>query len=320
MRFLTTDAPSPRPVETLQDELQSVCGLFSIEPRRHARGVVAGNFGRRRFGGVDTAIVSLDAERVVRDARSVRADPAEHLFLIVQDTGASQVVQADAAVVLEPGDMYLVDSVLPSEFLYPGSITQISLHLPRREMLGRFGSICTGGTMISRDDPLLDAMRAVVVKMAGAEAAANVALGEAFLGLLGAYFHCHQSQASWHDRATSAVLSRALAMIDRRFRDPAFGPAELAERLNVSERTLQRHFRTLGETASRRILAVRLKAAHAELVGARAAAGAANVAAIAFGSGFNDLSHFYREFRAAYGVPPGAAMRGLSPESKSAGG
>ncbi|HRO10893.1 helix-turn-helix domain-containing protein [Amaricoccus sp.] len=320
MRLLTTDAPSPRPVEVLQDELRSVCGLFSIEPRPQARGIVAGNVGRRRFGGVDTAIVSLDAERVVRDARSVRAEPGEHLFLLVQEVGFSRVVQGGAAAELTPGDMYLVDSVLPSEFLYPGSSTQVSLHFPRREMLGRFGGICTGGTMISREDPLLAAMRAVVVKMAVEQAAASVTLGEAFLGLLGAYFHCRQSQMSPRDRAASAVLSRALAMIDRRFRDPAFGPAELAERLNVSERTLQRHFQALGETASRRILAVRLKAAHAELVGARAAAGTATVAAIAFGSGFNDLSHFYREFRATYGVPPGAAMRGLAAESKSAGG
>ncbi|MER2507619.1 MAG: helix-turn-helix domain-containing protein [Amaricoccus sp.] len=319
MHFLTPDTRNPRPVEALQDELRSVCGMFSIEPREEARGIVAGSVNRHRFGGIDTAVVSLDAERVVRDGGMVRAAPGEHLFLLVQVAGGSRVEQGNISADLTVGDMYLVDSVLPSGFRYPGTSTQVSLHLPRSEMLGRFGRICTGGTMIGRDDPLLAAMRAVVVKMADERAAGCATLGEAFLGLLGAYFHCRQSQMSSQERAASAILARALATIDRRFRDPAFGPAELAGRLNVSERTLQRHFQPLGETASRRILAVRLKAAHAALVSARAE-GATNVAAIAFGSGFNDLSHFYRQFRMTYGVPPGAAMRGLALESKSAGG
>lgn len=320
MRLLTTDAPTPRPVETLQQELQSICGRFAIEPRRRAGGIVTGSVGSRRLGGVDAAIVSLDADRVVRDARSVRDEPGEHLFLLVQEAGVSAVVQGEATTTLEPGDMYLVDSVLPSEFRYRGFSTQLSLHLPRREMLGRFGSVCAGGTMILRDDPLLAAMRAVVAKMAAEQVAANIRLGEAFLGLLGAYFHCCQVQAPERERAASAVLSRALALIEREFRDPAFGPAALAERLNVSERTLQRHFQALGETASRRILSVRLEAAHAQLATARTALRAANVAAIAFDSGFNDLSHFYREFRAAYGVPPGAVMRAVAVESNPAGG
>lgn len=320
MQPLVTPDYAAKPVETMQDELRSVCGGFSIEPRRRDRGVVKGNVGLRRFGGVDTAVVALDADRVVRDARSVRAEPGEHLFLLIQDSGSARIVQNGRSAELAPGDIYLVDSVLPSAFIYPGSSAQLSLHLPRREMLSRFGAVCTGGVQIGRDDPLLAAMRAVVVKMAGEPAAAGARLGEAFLGLLGAYFHCVEAQVSLAGRSGSAVLSRALALIDRHARDPAFGPAALAERLNVSERTLQRHFQILGETASRHILGVRLEAAHARLVGARGAPGAANVAAIAFECGFNDLSYFYREFRAKYGQPPGAVSRTLALESKTAGG
>ena len=127
-------------------------------------------------------------------------------------------------------------------------------------------------------------------------------LGEAFLGLLGAYFHCLESQASTVERTANAVLSRALALIAR---DPDFGLAALAERLNVSGRTLRRHFRAIGETASRRFLTARLQIARARLIDARAASGAAHVGTLAFESGFNDLSYFYRAFRTKYGVPPG---------------
>jgi AraC-like DNA-binding protein len=320
MQRLTTPIYASKPVETIEGELRAICGRFAIEPRRRSGGLVDGDVGRRRLGGFDTAVVALDADRVVRDARSVRQEPGEHLFLLIQDAGRSRIVQGETAADLGPGDMYLVDSVRPSEFVYVGNSAQISLHLPRDEMLRRFGRTCAGGVQISRDDPLLAAMRAVVAKMAGEEAAAGVRLGEAFLGLLGAYFHCLEAQASPGERTANAVLSRALGLIDRHARDPEFGPATLAERLNVSERTLQRHFQALGETASRRILSVRLETAHARLLGARIGPGAASVAAIAFDSGFNDLSYFYREFRARYGVPPGALARPVAAESKPAGG
>lgn len=256
------------PVETIEAELRSVCGDFSVRPRQAARGLVNGHVAERQLGGVTTAVVALDAASVVRDARAVRAAPGEHLFLLLQDAGTSRVVQRDASVELAPGDMYLVDSAHPSEFFYPGASTQISLHLPRRAMVERFGSICTGGAAILRDDPLLVAMRAVVAKMLDEAQAANARLGEGFLGLLGAYFHCLEAQASSAERAANAVLSRALALIERHAADPAFGPTALAERLNVSERTLQRHFQTLGETPRRRILLARLEAARRRLVGA----------------------------------------------------
>lgn len=304
----------------MQEELWSVCGHFSIEPHRRASGVVSGEVGMRRLGGLDTAVVALDAERVVRDGRAIREDPGDHLFLLIQDAGQSRIRQGGRTADLTLGDMYLVDSALPSEFIYAACSTLVSLHLPRQEMLGRFGGICAGGLAIGRDDPLVVAMRAVVVKMATEHAAAGLRLGEALLGLLGAYFHCLETQVSLSNRAANAVLSRALGLIDRHARDPDFGPADLAERLNVSERTLQRHFQALGETASRRILGVRLETAHARLLDARAAPGAANVAAIAFDSGFNDLSYFYREFRSKYGVPPGALARTLAAESNPPGG
>ena len=312
---LMTPVYASKPVETMQEDLRSVCGRFSIEPRRCGLGVVSGEVGTRRFGGMDTALVALDADRVVRDAGSIREDPGDHLFLLIQDAGRSRIVQGGKIADMEPGDMYLVDSALPSAFFYPTRSAQLSLHLPRPEMLRRFGGVCTGGFAIAREDPLVVAMRAVVVKMATEQVTGSLRLGEAFLGVLGAYFHCLEAQVSIGNRTTNAVLSRALGLIDRYARDPEFGPAELADRLNVSERTMQRHFRALGETASRRILSVRLESAHARLSGARAASCATNVTTIAYESGFNDLSYFYREFRAKYGRPPGAVTKTLALDS-----
>lgn len=88
------------------------------------------------------------------------------------------------------------------------------------------------------------------------------------------------------------------------------GVCLLAESLGPSRRTLQRQFQRHGDTVSGCILACRLDHARARIVrlsdGQR---GAANITMIAYDCGFNDLSYFYRTFRARYGRAPGGLLR-----------
>lgn len=77
-------------------------------------------------------------------------------------------------------------------------------------------------------------------------------------------------------------------------------PPALAEAMHVSLRSLQRRLRDGMDTSPQElVLAARLSAAHALLVG-----GGLRVSEVADRVGFEDLSHFSRRFRAAYGVPP----------------
>ncbi len=303
MQALTVPVYRPLPVEVLQGEIRNVCGNFDLEPMP-GKSLVAGDVSLRRMEYFDAAVVALDARYVQRSARSIRQDPGEHLYLLVQDEGHCRVQQGDRTVELAPGDMFLVDSVEPSSFVYGGRRSnQISVHMPREEMLHRFGSACTGGVAIDQRDPLWIAMRAVLAKMLmGPEV--QVQLREAFLCLMGAYLQAGRSG----NRAPETLLSRALGLIDHHRQDPAFGPRELASRLNVSERMLQRHFQSLGETPGHRLLNRRLELAHARL-SARSPEQKEGIAGIAFDSGFNDLSYFYREFRKRYGTTPGAVAR-----------
>jgi AraC family transcriptional regulator, positive regulator of tynA and feaB len=304
MQSLMTPGHKTVPVEILEAEIRRVCGSFNLEPMQRT-GVVNGDVTTRRIGPFDTAIVALDESEVARSPRAIRQDPGEYFFLLVQDAGQCRVEQGDHVAELSPGDMFLVDSVKPSTFLYRGERSnQLSLHIPREEVLHRFGTACSGGLSISRDDPLWVAMRAVIAKML-LEEGAQAQLGEAFLGLMGAYLHSARSTGA----SAETLLSRALAMIDRHRADPTFGPRELAGRLNVSERMLQRHFRPLGETPGHRLLNRRLELAHARLSARKGEHLAEGVTAVAFDCGFNDLSYFYREFRKKYGMTPGAVAR-----------
>jgi len=302
-----------RSVEGFSQDLERVCGQFAVETAVASAGRIDGDVSTLPVSRFETAIVSLDAKRVFRDERMIRRDPGEHLFLLIQDKGNCRIHQNDTSVLLSPGDMYLVDSTKRSEFVYDGmNSRQVSIHLPREEMVHRFGTICTGGIAVDRNDPLFVAMRAVLAKIFIEETAVAPHLGEAFLSLLGAYFRCVSHQADQNGREANAVLSRALQLIERHATDPTFGPQALADALQVSPRTLQRHFGTIGETASKRLMSVRLETAKARLEKVASGAGRDSIAVVAYDSGFNDLSHFYKVFRERFGVSPGSVRKNMS--------
>ena len=94
MQSLITPGHKPVQVEILEAEIRRVCGSFDLEPMRRS-GVVNGDVATRRVGLFDTAIVALDASEVARSPRSIRQDPGEHFFLLVQDAGQCRVEQGD---------------------------------------------------------------------------------------------------------------------------------------------------------------------------------------------------------------------------------
>ncbi|MET1412252.1 helix-turn-helix domain-containing protein [Roseibium sp. HPY-6] len=300
-------------VDEMTCDIRKVCGHFELEPTEHSSGHIKGDVSTISVSRFETAIVSLNAKRVLRDKRMIKRDPGENLFLLIQDKGNCWIHQNETSVQLTPGDMYLVDSAHSSEFVYNGAdARQVSIHLPRAEMMHRFGKICTGGIAIDRTDPLFVAMRAVLTKIFSDDISVAPHHGEAFLSILGAYFRSVEHQDALKDRTSSGVLSRALCLIDRHAMDADFGPQRLAELLQVSPRTLQRQFGLLGETVGKRLLAVRLETARARLNAGDDGAGRNTIAAVAYESGFNDLSYFYRSFRERFGVPPGDVRKKVS--------
>ena len=270
-----------------------------------------GSVATRMLSRFDTAIVALDAERVRRDARMIRADPGEHLFLLIQDQGHCRIEQGERVADLGPGDMFLADSTCPSEFIYGArGSSRISIHLPRDEGVRRFGTICTGGIGIDRDDPLATAMQAVLWKLMTEDRAVAAPLGEALMGLLGAYFRCVENRTGLAGRPADRLFAAALRAIEEGASHPDFDVDQLAGRLGVSRRTLQRRFEALGETVSARILQARLDLAWARLSAAGPGSRRTSIAAIAYDAGFNDLSYFYRAFRNRFGTAPGTVRRG----------
>ena len=98
-------------------------------------------------------------------------------------------------------------------------------------------------------------------------------------------------------------LDRMLAFLRRHLGDAGLSPQMLADHMRLSVRTVHKRFEQAGMTFRHWLLEQRLDACRRALADPRCAT--MTVAQIAFGLGFNDLSHFTKSFRARFGTPPG---------------
>lgn len=102
-------------------------------------------------------------------------------------------------------------------------------------------------------------------------------------------------------RVRSHAVARAREMLDE---EGAVSAASLERETGMDRYELARHFRrTLGTSPYRYRQMRRLDRARRDL------AQGAGIAAVAIDHGFSDQSHFTRQFKAAYGLPPGEWAR-----------
>lgn len=144
MKSLMTPVHKPLPMEILQADIRKVCGSFDLEPVRQS-GIVNGNITTRCIGSFDTAIVALDASSLVRNSRSIRQDPGEYFFLLLQDAGSAVSSRAARSQTLLAATCTLSIRLHPRHSFIGARARTRSLHIPREEITHRFGTVCTGG-------------------------------------------------------------------------------------------------------------------------------------------------------------------------------
>ena len=261
--------------------------------------------------GFEMAHVAKDLQTVRRTRRDIRRDSGENFFLIVQEEGRAMMSQRETTRMLQPGDMILIDSAVPSEFHFFGSFgRQLSVHLPRAEMQARFGEALCGGICLAATDPTAMAITAVLAKSFSSPGneQQQFCLREAVFCLVGVMIHDRDAGAAargFHaDLAGARVLERGLAYIDRCFTDGDLTISRIATDLGVSMRQLQRAFAFVGATPNNYLLQKRLESACQLLLARRSGGRDVLISSIAYACGFNDISHFNRQFRRAFGCAP----------------
>jgi AraC family transcriptional activator of tynA and feaB len=308
-------SPVQLPVEQFISDLHRVCGQFDVAVAEDRR-TIRGGLSLERRAGLEAALVATDLQRISRTSKAIRQDQGENYFLILQEEGRALMRQNDTTCLLRPGDFVLIDSAVPSEFIFFGDYTrQLSLHLPRAEMHARFGyDMIRGGIALPRQDAATMGISAVVAKVLSRDAGGTVADGylrEALFGLLGAMLHERSSQDGYRgvdsDLSGARALASGQAYLDAHYRSPELSIQDMADDIGLSMRQIQRGFAALGTTPTKYLLQKRLEHACRALDDRQAGRRSDLISSIAYEAGFSDLSYFHRCYRRAFGASPKGA-------------
>jgi AraC-like DNA-binding protein len=289
--------------------LRAVCGRYSpegVEPD-----AFAGWFRPLSVWGHTAIDLSSNVHRVERTSQDARLDGLEHYYTVVQLVGRSSIIQNDRVAQLAAGDVALLDATRPVSLLAenrPGR--WFVLHLPRQSLISHLGLEPEGGckrgqTTASR--LFVRLIQDVLDECDPACASAEPHMQLVIYDLLGALFATPDLPAvsSHSDR----LFKRICNLIRDRFSDPNFSPCAAASEAGISLRYLQKLFTARNSSCTHFIHSVRLDHA-ARLLQRRALLSTRQpISQIAYASGFNDYTHFARQFRRRFGHPPGAHGR-----------
>lgn len=243
---------------------------------------------------------------------NVAAADNDDLFLIMNLAGPFTTMQYGRELELAPGEAYVMPCSERGAHVRPRGGRQLCLRV-RRDAIqplvrGLDDRLCA---RIPRDAEALR-MLSTYLRVAMSEPLADEGLRRVaarhvhdLLALaLGA---TRDQQDVLETRGLNAARLRAAKVLVRRhLTDTDLSPELVAGRLGISVRTLQRLFEQTGTTFSAFVIRERLETAYEALKLGR---GGRSIADIALDSGFGDVSHFNRKFRALYHASPSEIRR-----------
>jgi AraC family transcriptional activator of tynA and feaB len=287
-----------------------IASLRELGARRHQLAVEPSSFtGWARpldVCGLAGLNLSCNADRVKRTVLDIRLDGRDHYYALIQVAGHMTMSQNDQTGQLVVGDVAIVDSARPVIHLpHTGDAQWLTLQLPRRSLASHLGfeppGGIRGGTAAGRllHHMVLDALGGDGLSSPRADSYMQLAVYD----LLGALLA--PSDPGQGSRSTDKLFARVCGVMRERFADPDFGPFDVAVEAGISLRYVQKLFTERGTTCTQYLYSLRLDRA-AQLLRRRAHLGKSQpISEIAYACGYNDYSHFARNFRRRFGLPPG---------------
>lgn len=291
---------------------EAVCStVVGAGPEGSASGEFAAEISAVRRDGRGFALFAASPHAIVRTRRHI-GRAAEAPFLVsLQLAGESHYATETGDDIFAAGEIAIVDTARPFRVAFPARVSRVIAILPRGLVAARAPWLdARTVTKLGACPPCSDLLPAylgtVARHAADLDPAAAARLIDHIADLL-AFATAPQivaradaaggSARAWRRQATIAALMRHIG-------DPALTPQRAAAVAGVSLRGLHRCFEEEGVSFGRWLLERRLDTARHALgdPGLRHR----SISDIAFASGFSDLSHFSRAFKARFGASPRA--------------
>ena len=240
--------------------------------------------------------------RILRQRNHVLRSGEEGYLVSWQEEGQSHIAQGDAALVLEAGEIAVVDVEKSFMVDFPTPVRRTLALVPRRKLEEK-------APWLKRSPPSKVTGEGIFAGLARAHLAqlcADPALGPDATDLMVENI-CNlvalaTAPSSFERQTCELPTETLLAFLRKNLHQPDLAPPWAAAQLRISVRTLHLRFQRMGSTFGAWILSERLEACRRAL--ANALHERQSISEIAFDWGFREISHFSKVFKARYGVTP----------------
>lgn len=227
-------------------------------------------------------------------------------FAVVLLSGQYRVEQDGREVFLQPGDMTIYDATRPHRISCPASFSKLIVSIPRPLLRERVEGVERCAALRIRGDVGLGAVTADFIRSSARRASEMspsdfAALADHCADLLALALPSVRGEAA-PTRSRSMTMRRLKQFVERNLRDPELNAAAVSSGVGLSSRYVNDVFKDEGASLMRYVWMRRLENCRKDLL-SPARAGL-SISDIAFGWGFNDLSHFSRSFKQSFGVSP----------------
>jgi AraC-like DNA-binding protein len=259
------------------------------------------------IGALNICSIRSNATTVERTARLAHNPVDEYLFLGLQLSGSSVVVQGGREAVLEPGDLAVYDTRRPYTLLNEGGIHQHFFRIPMGllELPGRVVESLTAVRFDGRR-PLARVTGGYLGNLAStgnrltAQEAEQVAAPS--VGLIRALLTAQLLESPLsREHLDNSLEVRVMEYIRTHLSDRDLSAARIAREHHISVRHLYRLMGQSGITLGDWIRERRLEQCRSALADP---ANTSTITTLAHQWGFTDLTHFGRAFKATYGLSP----------------
>ncbi|MBC9715133.1 helix-turn-helix domain-containing protein [Streptomyces sp. TRM66268-LWL] len=260
------------------------------------------------------------AVTVHRTQRLARQDEEPAVFLGLQMTGTSLVVQNGRECVLKPGELAVYESISPYTLLFDEGVDHHFLRFPRA-LLALPDRLLrdTGTVALGAGNPLAGLAFTYFSQLAVSDRLHEAAQGDAavtpsveLLRALLATQHGHSGLAAAPLDATLGL--RITEYLRRHLADPDLSAARIAAAHDISVRHLYAVLSRSGISLGDWIRTHRLAACRRELAGPNGRL--RTIAAVGRSWGFMDATHFSKSFKRVYGISPRAWREENHPRSR----